>query len=103
MWRFLSKVQFQGVAYKSVAYKKKRVIYYWVNFHVNCVKNVQIRSFFWSVFSRIRTEYRPDKTPYLDNFYAVVKFWWYKLLKLEWFWKQYIAPELLLENIKKKE
>ena len=26
-----------------------------VNFH--CVKNVQIRSFFWSVFSRIRTEY----------------------------------------------
>ena len=24
----------------------------------HCVKSVQIRSFFWSVFSRIRTEYR---------------------------------------------
>ena len=24
---------------------------------MHCVKNVQIRSFFWSVFSRIRTEY----------------------------------------------
>ena len=24
---------------------------------VHCVKNVQIRSFFWSIFSRIRTEY----------------------------------------------
>ena len=24
---------------------------------VHCVKSVQIRSFFWSVFSRIRTEY----------------------------------------------
>ena len=26
-------------------------------FHPHCVKSVQIRSFFWSVFSRIRTEY----------------------------------------------
>ena len=40
-----------------------------VNFH--CVKNVQIRSFFWSVFSRIRTEYGPEKTLYLDTFHAV--------------------------------
>ena len=36
-----------------------------------CVKSVQIRSFFWSVFSRIRTEYRAEKTSYLDNFQAV--------------------------------
>ena len=35
------------------------------------VKSVQIRSFFWSVFSRIRTEYEPEKTPYLDTFHAV--------------------------------
>ena len=26
--------------------------------HLHCVKSVQIRSFFWSVFSCIRTEYR---------------------------------------------
>ena len=32
------------------------------------VKSVQIRSFFWSVFSRIRTEYGPEKTPYLNIF-----------------------------------
>ena len=31
-----------------------------------CVKSIQIWSFFWSVFSRIRTEYRDmtDKSPY---------------------------------------
>ena len=29
------------------------------NFH--CSKNVQIRSFFWSVFSRIRTKYRDSR------------------------------------------
>ena len=32
----------------------------------HCVKSVQMRSFFWSVFSRIRTEYRDllCKSPY---------------------------------------
>ena len=35
------------------------------------VKSVQIRSFFWFVFSRIRTEYGPEKTPYLDIFHTV--------------------------------
>ena len=55
---------------------------------VHCVKGVQIRSFFWSVFSGIRTEYGeilrispysdrmpekygPEKAPYLDTFHAV--------------------------------
>ena len=37
----------------------------------HCVKILQIRIFFWSVFSRIRTEYGPEKTPYLDTFHAV--------------------------------
>ena len=54
---------------------------------LHCVKSVQIRSFFWSVFSRIRTEYGemrtdlsvfspnegkcgPEKTPYLDTFHV---------------------------------
>ena len=33
----------------------------------NCVKSVQIRSFFWSAFSR----FGPGKTPYLDTFHEV--------------------------------
>ena len=31
----------------------------------------KIRRFFWSVFSRIWTEYEPGKTPYFDTFYTV--------------------------------
>ena len=54
----------------------------------HCVKSVQIQSFFWSVFSRIQTDYgeilrispnsvqmrenrNQKKTPYLDTFHAV--------------------------------
>ena len=42
----------------------------------HCVKSVQIRSFFWSAFSCIQSEYRkikyePEKTPYLDTFHTV--------------------------------
>ena len=55
--------------------------------HCHCVKSVQILSYFWSVFSYIRTEcgeirylsvfspntgkYGPEITPYLDTFHAV--------------------------------
>ena len=49
---------------------------------IHCVNSVQIRSFFWSVISRIRTDYGeilntvgkygPEKTPYLDTFHAVI-------------------------------
>ena len=35
------------------------------------MKCVQIRSFFWSVFSPNEGRYGPEKTPYLDTFYAV--------------------------------
>ena len=34
---------------------------------LHCVKSVQILSFFWSIFSCIRTGYGPEKTPYLDT------------------------------------
>ena len=47
----------------------------------HCMKSVQIRTFFLSVFSCIRTEYGdlikktdkygPEITPYLDTFHAV--------------------------------
>ena len=50
----------------------------------HCVKSVQIRSCFWSGFSRIRTEYGenttnagkygPEITPYLDTFQVVGAF-----------------------------
>ena len=39
-----------------------------------CVKSVQRRIFFWSVFSRIGSntwKYGAEKTPYLDTFHAV--------------------------------
>ena len=42
----------------------------------HCVKSVQRRSLFWSVFSCIWTEYRKIRTrntPYLDTFHAVQK------------------------------
>ena len=35
------------------------------------VKSVQVRSYFWSIFSCIRTEYGPEIIPYLDTFHAV--------------------------------
>ena len=43
--------------------------------NLHCVKIVQIRSFFWSVFSCIQSECRKirnRKTPYLDTFHAVL-------------------------------
>ena len=59
------------------------------NAFFHCVKSVRIRSFFWSVFSRIRTEYgdlrvhlriqsecgkiRTRKSPNTDTFYAVFR------------------------------
>ena len=56
----------------------------WVSDAFHCVKNVQIRSFFWSVFSciwndhgdlvrnfRIQSKCEPEKTSYLDNLCSV--------------------------------
>ena len=52
---------------------------------VHRMKSVRIRSFFWSIFSRIQRDtkylsvfspnagkYRPEKSPYLDTFHTVV-------------------------------
>ena len=55
--------------------------------HKDCVKIVQIRSFFWSVFSSIRNEYRdlPEKTPYLDAFHAIKDTWYsHEFHNLSW-------------------
>ena len=76
----------------------RRLRYAWLTFenrwfwiHIgHCVKSVKIQSFFWSVFSRIRTKYGeillrispysvrmwdntgPEKTPYLDILHTVI-------------------------------
>ena len=39
--------------------------------YCHSVKSVQIWSYFWSVFLRIRSEYGPEITPYLELFHAV--------------------------------
>ena len=38
---------------------------------MHSVKSVQVRSFFWPVFSCIRTECGPKKTPHLGTFHPV--------------------------------
>ena len=43
-------------------------------FIYHSVKSVQIRIFFWSIFSRIRTEYKPEKIPYLDGVFSSAYF-----------------------------
>ena len=61
------------VKYCSLLYLLDRMIH--------CVKSVQIRRFFWSIFSCILTEYSvriqentdQKKTPYLDTFHAVIR------------------------------
>ena len=37
----------------------------------HCVKSVQIRSFFWSVFGPNAVKYGPEKTQYFDTFHLV--------------------------------
>ena len=44
------------------------------NAMLRCVKSIQIRSFFWSVFTLFSPnagKYVPEKTPHLDKFHAV--------------------------------
>ena len=51
----------------------------------HCVKGVQIRSFFWSVFSCIQSEYRKiltRKNPYLDTFHALKAFLTFREIEL---------------------
>ena len=49
----------------AVAYLDKLIVGY------HCLKSVQMRSVFWSVFSLNAGKYGPGKTPYLDTFHPV--------------------------------
>ena len=39
---------------------------------IRCVKSVQIRNYFWYVLSPNTGKYRPEITPHLDTFQAVI-------------------------------
>ena len=54
MWQVISNIK------KKKFYSEKRLVLKWGTggFYNHCVKNVQIRSYFWSVFSCIWTQYR---------------------------------------------
>ena len=44
-----------------------------LKYYTHCVKSVQIRSYFWSVFSSNTGIYGPEITPYLDTFQTVTR------------------------------
>ena len=56
-------------------------------FETHCMKSVRIQSFFWAVFSRIRTKY--GKTPNMDSIYAVA------LCRLDDIWKNTLEALIL--------
>ena len=78
IFKWSNELSFSSIKLTSYIYEQCVLV---VRF-TSTVKSAQIRSFFWSVFSRIRIEYLfvlipnagkygPEKTPYLDNFHAV--------------------------------
>ena len=40
---------------------------------LQCVKSVQLQSFFWSVFSPNTGKYGPEKTQYFNTFHVVLR------------------------------
>ena len=66
------------ISYNDVSQQSTGIKNFSMMFRAHCLKSVQIRSYFWSVFSCIRTEYGdlrsrygPEITLYLDTFHAV--------------------------------
>ena len=56
------------VAFNRLAASRKRL------YSTHCVKCVQMRSFFWFVFSPNAGKYGPEKTPFMDTFHIVTIF-----------------------------
>ena len=69
----------QGYLKERVVIKENIILHFLV------LGNFQIRSFFWSVFYRIPTEYGPEKTPYLDTFRRVSDETFFALVSLKLF------------------
>ena len=71
-----------GSSYWEVFFEKcnsKLFITWEIITYFDCLKSVQIRSNFWSVFSPNVGKYGPKITPYLDIFHAVFVIITYKL------------------------
>ena len=67
---FFRKLPFSTMIFAVLSHSGRHSLH-----HNHCVKSVQIRNFFWSVFSCIQSEtgkYGPEIIPYLDTFHAVV-------------------------------
>ena len=65
--------EFSWSVFSCICIRENSVFGHFFRGYYHCVKSVQIRSSFCSVFSCIWTEYRkygPEKTPYLDTFHA---------------------------------
>ena len=50
---YIAPLWMDGIYYKGAFKRGRRLLV----IDVHCLKSVKIRSYFWSVFSRIRTEY----------------------------------------------
>ena len=71
----LANYRLKLLLYSPLKYQEgenKNIYYNWVNIILqHCVKSVQIRSYFWSVFNLNTGKSGPEITPYLDTFHAV--------------------------------
>ena len=59
---------------QACVFRSKKISYRKCEVTLHCVKSVQIRNFFWSMFFLVHSEYKKiwtRKTPYLDIFHAV--------------------------------
>ena len=81
-----------------------------ISFH--WTKSVQMGSFFWSVFSHIRNEYReirihsecekygPKETPYLDTFHAVSNYHYHHHYQMRRLSQTYMNDEPFVKIVK---
>ena len=70
----------RSIFYISKLVKSTRPGFHEYTLEFHCVKSIEIRSFFWSAFSRSTPylsvfssnagKHGPDKTPYFDTFHA---------------------------------
>ena len=65
MWISTMSYTFSYKVFGNIFYRQKPK-------NIHSVKSVQRRSNIWSAFSRIRTEYGPEITSYLDTFHAAI-------------------------------
>ena len=65
---------------------------------VHCVKSVQIRSYFWSIFSCIRTEYRKIRTRNNSAFGHFSRIGWLRKSDLQAETEALICPQTSIDQ-----